>query len=134
MAEGFGPDIKLARTQTIMQDAGHRDCRYTRSGSMADIEYDARPLQLQPRIFSQQIFSIGAVARFPRRSPSFTVPARHIAEGPPSLDGPRQLPRASRHDSGSTATRHRVTTTAAARRPKANCIRAQHHDATASRR
>ena len=30
MAEGFGPDIKLARTQTIMQGAGHCDFRYRR--------------------------------------------------------------------------------------------------------
>ncbi len=30
MAEGFGPDIKLTRTQTIMQGAGHCDFRYTR--------------------------------------------------------------------------------------------------------
>jgi hypothetical protein len=34
---------------------------------IADIEQDALlPLQLQPRIFSQQISSIGAVARTPR--------------------------------------------------------------------
>ena len=32
MAEGFGPDIKLTRTQTIMQGAGHCDFRYKRSG------------------------------------------------------------------------------------------------------
>jgi hypothetical protein len=31
MAEGFGPDIKLARTQTIMQGASHCDFRYKRS-------------------------------------------------------------------------------------------------------
>ena len=31
MAEGFGPDIKLTRTQTIMQGAGHCDFRYKRS-------------------------------------------------------------------------------------------------------
>ena len=30
MAEGFGPEIKLARTQTIMQGASHCDFRYTR--------------------------------------------------------------------------------------------------------
>ena len=30
MAEGFGPDIKLARTQTIMQGASHCDLRYIR--------------------------------------------------------------------------------------------------------
>jgi hypothetical protein len=30
-AEGFGPDIKLARTQTIMQGASHCDFRYKRS-------------------------------------------------------------------------------------------------------
>jgi hypothetical protein len=29
-AEGFGPDIKLTRTQTIMQGASHCDFRYTR--------------------------------------------------------------------------------------------------------
>jgi hypothetical protein len=29
-AEGFGPDIKLRRTQTIMQGAGHCDFRYKR--------------------------------------------------------------------------------------------------------
>jgi predicted ArsR family transcriptional regulator len=29
-AEGFGPDIKLTRTQTIMQGAGHCDFRYRR--------------------------------------------------------------------------------------------------------
>ena len=28
MAEGFGPDIKLTRTQTIMQGASHCDFRY----------------------------------------------------------------------------------------------------------
>ena len=32
MAEGFGPDIKLARTQTIMQGASHCDFRYKRLG------------------------------------------------------------------------------------------------------
>ena len=30
MAEGFGPDIELTRTQTIMQGASHCDFRYTR--------------------------------------------------------------------------------------------------------
>ena len=30
-AEGFGPDISLARTQTIMQGAGHCDFRYRRT-------------------------------------------------------------------------------------------------------
>jgi hypothetical protein len=30
VAEGFGPDIKLTRTQTIMQGASHCDFRYTR--------------------------------------------------------------------------------------------------------
>ncbi len=30
MAEGFGPDIKLTRTQTIMQGASHCDFRYKR--------------------------------------------------------------------------------------------------------
>jgi hypothetical protein len=29
-AEGFGPDIKLTRTQTIMQGASHCDFRYWR--------------------------------------------------------------------------------------------------------
>ena len=38
MAEGFGPDIKFARTQTIMQGASHCDFRYMRSGSIADVE------------------------------------------------------------------------------------------------
>ena len=28
MAEGFGPDVQLTRTQTIMQGAGHCDFRY----------------------------------------------------------------------------------------------------------
>ena len=28
MAEGFGPDIQLTRTQTIMQGASHCDFRY----------------------------------------------------------------------------------------------------------
>jgi hypothetical protein len=36
MAEGFGPDIKLARTQTIMQGASHCNFRYKRSGSAAE--------------------------------------------------------------------------------------------------
>src|SRR5689334_18618690 len=31
MAEGFGSDVELARTQTIMQGASHCDFRYTRS-------------------------------------------------------------------------------------------------------
>ncbi|MBH5386801.1 L-2-amino-thiazoline-4-carboxylic acid hydrolase [Bradyrhizobium diversitatis] len=31
-AEGFGPDIKLTRTQTIMQGASHCDFRYKRGG------------------------------------------------------------------------------------------------------
>jgi hypothetical protein len=30
VAEGFGPDVKLTRTQTIMQGAGHCDFRYRR--------------------------------------------------------------------------------------------------------
>ena len=30
MAAGFGPDVKLTRTQTIMQGASHCDFRYTR--------------------------------------------------------------------------------------------------------
>jgi hypothetical protein len=30
MAEGYGPDIKLTRTQTIMQGASHCDFRYKR--------------------------------------------------------------------------------------------------------
>ena len=29
-AEGFGPDVELTRTQTIMQGAGHCDFRYRR--------------------------------------------------------------------------------------------------------
>jgi hypothetical protein len=29
-AEGFGPDVKLTRTQTIMQGASHCDFRYAR--------------------------------------------------------------------------------------------------------
>jgi len=29
MAEGFGPDVQLTRTQTIMQGASHCDFRYT---------------------------------------------------------------------------------------------------------
>jgi hypothetical protein len=32
MAEGFGPEIKLTRTQTIMQGASYCDFRYRRSG------------------------------------------------------------------------------------------------------
>jgi L-2-amino-thiazoline-4-carboxylic acid hydrolase len=32
MAEGFGPDIALTRTQTIMQGASHCDFRYERRG------------------------------------------------------------------------------------------------------
>jgi hypothetical protein len=32
-AEGFGPDVKLTRTQTIMQGAGHCDFHYTRRGA-----------------------------------------------------------------------------------------------------
>jgi predicted ArsR family transcriptional regulator len=31
MAEGFGPEVKLTRTQTIMQGASHCDFRYRRS-------------------------------------------------------------------------------------------------------
>jgi len=31
MAEGFGGDVKLTRTQTIMQGAGHCDFRYERT-------------------------------------------------------------------------------------------------------
>ncbi|PDT91961.1 2-amino-thiazoline-4-carboxylic acid hydrolase [Bradyrhizobium sp. Y36] len=31
-AEGFGPDVKLTRTQTIMQGAPHCDFRYRRGG------------------------------------------------------------------------------------------------------
>ncbi|MEZ5820227.1 MAG: L-2-amino-thiazoline-4-carboxylic acid hydrolase [Bradyrhizobium sp.] len=33
VAEGFGPDVKLTRTQTIMQGAPHCDFRYRRAGS-----------------------------------------------------------------------------------------------------
>jgi predicted ArsR family transcriptional regulator len=33
MAEGFGPDIELTRTQTIMQGASHCDFRYKRQGA-----------------------------------------------------------------------------------------------------
>jgi hypothetical protein len=33
MAEGFDPDIKLTRTQTIMQGASHCDFRYRRQGA-----------------------------------------------------------------------------------------------------
>jgi len=29
-AEGFGPDVRLTRTQTIMQGASHCDFRYRR--------------------------------------------------------------------------------------------------------
>jgi hypothetical protein len=36
MAEGLGPDIQLARTQTIMQGADHCDFRYRRSKARAD--------------------------------------------------------------------------------------------------
>jgi hypothetical protein len=32
MAEGFGPDKKFMRTQTVMQGASHCDFRYRRSG------------------------------------------------------------------------------------------------------
>ena len=32
MAEGFGADVQLTRTQTIMQDASHCDFRYSRKG------------------------------------------------------------------------------------------------------
>lgn len=31
LADGFGPDVKLTRTQTIMQGASHCDFRYKRS-------------------------------------------------------------------------------------------------------
>jgi len=31
-AEGFGPDVELTRTQTIMQGASHCDFRYRRTG------------------------------------------------------------------------------------------------------
>ena len=34
-AEGFGSDIKLTRTQTIMQGAGHCDFRYRRDGDVS---------------------------------------------------------------------------------------------------
>ena len=34
MAEGFGPDVELTRTQTIMQGASHCDFRYTRAGAL----------------------------------------------------------------------------------------------------
>jgi hypothetical protein len=34
LAEGFGPDIKLSRTQTIMQGGSHCDFRYKRSSSV----------------------------------------------------------------------------------------------------
>jgi hypothetical protein len=36
VAEGFGPNIKLARTQTIMQGASHCDFRYDRLGTVAE--------------------------------------------------------------------------------------------------
>jgi L-2-amino-thiazoline-4-carboxylic acid hydrolase len=36
MAEGFGPDIRLTRTQTIMQGASHCDFRYARKKRDAD--------------------------------------------------------------------------------------------------
>ena len=35
-AEGFGPDIKLTRTQTIMQSASHCDFRYRRSRTVIE--------------------------------------------------------------------------------------------------
>jgi L-2-amino-thiazoline-4-carboxylic acid hydrolase len=31
VAEGMGPDVRLTRTQTIMEGAGHCDFRYQRS-------------------------------------------------------------------------------------------------------
>ena len=34
LSEGFDPDIKLTRTQTIMQGAGHCDFRYRREGRL----------------------------------------------------------------------------------------------------
>ena len=34
-AEGFGPDVRLTRTQTIMQGADHCDFRYRRDGGGA---------------------------------------------------------------------------------------------------
>jgi hypothetical protein len=33
-AEGFGGDIELTRTQTIMQGASHCDFRYKRAGKV----------------------------------------------------------------------------------------------------
>ena len=38
MAEGFGPDIRLMRTQTIMQGASHCDFRYKRFTDASAIE------------------------------------------------------------------------------------------------
>jgi hypothetical protein len=35
MAEGFGPEVELTRTQTIMQGASHCDFRYRRSRAPA---------------------------------------------------------------------------------------------------
>ena len=35
MAEGFGADVELTRTQTIMQGAGHCDFRYRLTGTKA---------------------------------------------------------------------------------------------------
>jgi hypothetical protein len=34
-AEGFGPDVRLTRTQTIMQGADHCDFRYRRDDGAA---------------------------------------------------------------------------------------------------
>jgi hypothetical protein len=48
--------------------AGRHSAELGRCGGIADIEQDA-PLQLQPRIFSRQISSIGKVARSPIRPP-----------------------------------------------------------------
>ena len=63
MAEGFGPDIKLARTQTIMQGASHCDFRYTRSGSTADEVDGSRSRHLVPRCGGRQAFTskMGAI-------------------------------------------------------------------------
>jgi hypothetical protein len=36
MVEGFGADVRLTRTQTIMQGAGHCDFRYKFSGNKTD--------------------------------------------------------------------------------------------------
>jgi hypothetical protein len=36
LAEGFGPDIKFSRTQTIMQGASHCDFRYKQSRSVVE--------------------------------------------------------------------------------------------------